>query len=270
MRFRSMVSSAVFLLTTAHLAAASPQATIEDVFCPTEGKRNILYIVPEGASVTKGQLVCLLGAGGSRASIEHQHITTKQAEAAYAQSRLSREVAEVAAREYEEGTFNQELEMVNADIALAQVELQRASDRLEWKTRLLPLRPVSPAQELSDRLAMNKARFTLEQTNTSKKVFLEFTKPKRIKELRTEVEKARAEERSMKATYEREKTKYELEKAKHEGLRREASKVQVLAPIDGSVRLARPTRLVEEGAEISEGQLILRVVPDSKGAPAKP
>jgi HlyD family secretion protein len=262
MRFRSMVSSAVFLLTTAHFVAASPQATIEDVFCPTEGKRNILYIVPEGASVTKGQLVCLLSAGGSRTNIEYQKIGIRKAEASYAEASLTREVAEVELRHYEEG-FKLQLDDIDRDTAQAETELQRARDRLEQTTRLLPTYPAPPRHNQSVWLAVNKAKFTLEQLATSKKILIEFTRPKRIKELRGEIEKARVEEQSTKATYER-------EKAKEDGLRSQSRNVQILAPIDGTVRLARPARLVEEGAEVCEGQLILRIVPDSKAMPARP
>ena len=38
----------------------------------------------------------------------------------------------------------------------------------------------------------------------------------------------------------------------------------VLAPIDGTVRLARPARLVEVGAEVCKDQLLLRVMPSGK------
>jgi HlyD family secretion protein len=265
MRLRSIALPCLLVLATIRVVTAAPQATgpIEDVFSPTVGDSRVLYIVPEGSKVTKGQLICLLDQGGSRSSIEHQQTTIRQAETAYQQAKLSREVAEVAVHEYEEGTYKQQLETVNGDIALAQADLQRTRDRLEWAQRMREKQYISPAQELSDRLAMNKAKYTLEQTNTSKKVLLEFTKEKTIKQLRAEVEKARAEELSRQATY-------ELAKTKGNGLRRQVKNVQILAPIDGSVRLARPTRLVEEGAAVCEGQLLLRIVPDLKGTPTTP
>jgi HlyD family secretion protein len=265
MRLRSIALPALIFLATLRLAESAPQAPgpIEDVFCPNTGNSVILYIVPEGARVTKGQLLCLLDQGAPRASIEHQQISTRQAEAAYAQARLSREVAEIAVREYEEGTFKQNLETVNGDIALAEVEFQRASDRLDWAKKMAERKYVSPGQVTSDELTLQKARFAVEQHRTQKKVLVEYTRSKTLKELRAEVEKARSEELSRKA-------KHELEKAKEEKLRRQLKNVQILSPIDGSVQLARPTRLVEEGAEVSEGQLLLRITPDSKGTHAKP
>jgi HlyD family secretion protein len=265
MRLRSIALPGLFFLATIHFAGAAPQApgTIEDVFCPSKGESVILYIVPEGAHVTKGQLLSLLDPRGSRASVEHQQISTRQAEAAYSQSRLTREVAEIAVLEYEEGTYKQQLATIDGDIALAEADLQRSRDRLEWAKKMAEKKYVSQGQVTSDEQTLQKARFAVEQHKTHKKVLVEYTRSKTLKELRAEVEKARSEELSRKATH-------ELEKAKEEGLRRQVRNVQILSPMNGSVQHARPTRLVEEGAEVCEGQLILRIVPDAKATPAKP
>ena len=57
------------------------------------------------------------------------------AEAAYQQSKLTREVAEIAVTEYVEGVYKQEKETIQGEIALAKSELKRAEDRLEWDPR---------------------------------------------------------------------------------------------------------------------------------------
>jgi HlyD family secretion protein len=252
------------LLGTIRLVAAAPQDSgpIENVFCPMEGKNIVLYIVPEGGRVAKGQLVCSLGPAGSRARLVPQQISTRKAEASYQEGKLAREAAEVAVREYEERTFKRQLKEADADIALAEAELQSARDRVERWTKVLHCTLGSESQQLSDRLAVNKAKSTLQESAYRKKMLLEFTKRKSILQLRAEVEQARVQELSRLAAYER-------EKRREEQLRGRSGKVQVLAPIDGSVRYARPTSLVEEGAEVCEGQLLLRIVPDSKVTPAK-
>jgi HlyD family secretion protein len=264
MRLRSIVLPGLLVLATIRVVAAAPQATgpIEDVFSPAGGNNRVLYIVPEGGRVTKGQLVCLLDQGATRSSPEHQETSVRQAETAYQQAKLSREVAEIAIREYEEGTFKQQLETVDGDIALAEAELQRTRDRLEWAKKMADKKYISPGQVTNEELTLQKARFAVEQHKTHKKVLVEYTRLKTLKELRAEVEKARADELSHKATY-------ELEKSKDGGLRRQVKNIQILSPIDGSVRLARPTRLVEEGVEVCEGQLLLRIVPEPTSTPTR-
>ena len=61
---------------------------------------------------------------------------------------------------------------------------------------------VSKATKVSEELTLKKARFALEQAQSKKKVLVEYTKDKTIKELESEVEKARSDELAKKATWE--------------------------------------------------------------------
>jgi HlyD family secretion protein len=229
----------------------------KDVHNLVEGTTTIIFIEPEGKEVKKGDKVVELDAATLRDNLKNQQITTKQAEAAYAQSMLTREVAEVAVREYREGTYKQQLETVNGDIALAEAEVSRAQDRLIWTTQMVDKKYISPAQKQSETLALNKAKFTLEQTQTSKKVLQDFTYEKTLKELGAEVEKARSDELAKKATY-------ELEKDKEEKLNKQIRNCILIAPGDGLVVYANePGRMggnqqiqIEEGASVRERQKI--------------
>jgi hypothetical protein len=55
---------------------------------------------------------------------------------------------------------------------------------------------VSEAQEIAEDLKHNKAKDSLEHTKVRRDVLVGYTREKRLKELRSEVEKARAEELS--------------------------------------------------------------------------
>ena len=59
---------------------------------------------------------------------------------------------------------------------------------------------VSKSQNIADKLNLDKAKFTFEQVNTKRDVLVKYTKEKTIKELRADVEKARADELTRKAT----------------------------------------------------------------------
>ena len=67
---------------------------------------------------------------------------------------------------------------------------------------------VSQAQKVSEELTLKKAQFALEQAQSKREVLLnQYTKGKTIKELRSEVEKARSDELAKEAAWELEKAK---------------------------------------------------------------
>ena len=159
--------------------------------------------------------------------------------------------------EYEEGIFKQDLATVMGEIKLAESDVSRADDRVEWSQRMYKKGYVSLATRNSELLALQKARFALEQAQTKKKVLEDFTRGKTVKELKSEVEKARSDELAKKATW-------TLEVTKEKKLERQIAACKLTAPSDGLVVYANdPTRSfmsgtpqVEEGAEVRERQKI--------------
>ena len=67
------------------------------------GETTILSILPANVKVKKGQLVCELDPARIKDRLANQKITTRAAEAAYQNARLTLEVAEIAVKEYTEG-----------------------------------------------------------------------------------------------------------------------------------------------------------------------
>jgi HlyD family secretion protein len=112
---------------------------------------------------------------------------------------------------------------------------------------------VSKSQLTSEKLALEKALFALEQAKTKENVLVKYTKDKTLKQLKAEVEKERATELSRQATLER-------EKAIQERLESQLKKYKVVSPIDG--RIDYP-RLVEANTVFREGETLFRVVPDA-------
>jgi HlyD family secretion protein len=229
----------------------------QDAFCNVEGGTSIIMIKAEGTRVTKGELVCELDSAALRDSLTNQNITTKSAEANYKNAVLTREVAEIAVTEYVEGIFKQDMATVEGEIKLAESELSRALDRVDWAQRMSKKGYISMAQKVSEDLALKKAMFTLEQAQGKKKVLVDFTKEKTIKELKSEVEKSHSDELAKKATH-------ELEVGKEKKLERQIAACKILAPSDGLVVYANdPSRAfmsntpqVEEGAQVRERQKI--------------
>ena len=237
----------------------------QDVYCKVEGTgTTIISIVPEGKSVKKGELVCELDSAALKDQLTNQVITTKGAEAAYQNAKLTREVAEIGVIEYLEGIYKQDHATAEGEIKLAEADLKRAEDRLDWSDKMVEKGYVSIGQNISDKLTLQRAKFTIEQAQTKLNVLEKYTKDKTTKELKSEVEKARSDELAKQATW-------ELEKSKEEKLIRQIANCKILAPDDGLVVYAndpgrggmgQTTPQIEEGATIRERQKIFSL-PDT-------
>lgn len=229
----------------------------EDVYCQVEGQTTIIEIVPEGTRVKKGQLVCTLDSASLRDQLTNQKIATQGAEASYANAKLTREVAQIAVQEYKEGIFKQDLATVEGEIKLAESDLARAEDRVEWANRMYEKGYVSKAQKVSEELSLQRAKFSLEQAQSKKDVLVKYTKAKTIKELESEVEKAHSDELAKQQTW-------DLERSKEEKLEKQIVNCKLYAPNDGLVVYANdPNRSfgnnqpqIEEGATVRERQKI--------------
>ena len=165
-----------------------------DVYCNVEGGTTIIKIVAEGVKVKKGDIVCELDSAALSDQLVNQRITTKSAEANFKNALLTREVAEIAVKEYVEGVYVQEKQSVDGEIALAKSDLVRSQDRQEWAERMFKKGYVSKATKISEDLNLEKAKFSLEQAQSKRDVLVKYTREKTIKELRTAVEKARVDE----------------------------------------------------------------------------
>jgi HlyD family secretion protein len=236
-----------------------------DGYCQVEGQTTIISILPEGQRVKKGDKVCELDSAALKDQLTNQKITTKGAEAAYQNAKLTREVAEIAVVEYVEGIYKQDLENVLGEMALAESEKRRGEDRLEWTKRMLEKGYLSKGQALSEELALKRSNFVVEQAQTKHSVLEKYTRKKTVKELEAEVEKARSDELAKQSTY-------ELEKSKEAKLERQIANCIILAPGDGLIVYANNPNAfggstqpqIEEGATVRERQKIFSLPDISK------
>jgi RND family efflux transporter MFP subunit len=232
----------------------------QDVYCNVEGGTTIISIVPEGQRIKKGDILCQLDSAALKDQLVNQRITTKSAEANFLNARLTREVAEIAVREYKEGVFVQDKQTVDGEIKLAESDRVRAEDRLDWADRMFKKGYVSKATLVSEQLNFEKAKYTLEQAQSKKNVLLKYTYEKTVKELESDVKKAHSDELAKQATH-------ELEKSKEDKLEKQIANCTLVAPIDGLVVYANdPNRMfgsnqsqIEEGATVRERQKVISI-----------
>jgi hypothetical protein len=213
------------------------------------------------------------GARG-RDRLTNQQIATHSALANYKNATLAREVAEIAVVEYEEGIFKQEDATLAGELKLAESEVARAQDALEFtKRRLAKIKEVSKvtAAEVAVEYSYEdnvlnaerrepKARLAMEQAQLKVKFLREFTKPRRIKQLQAEVERLRADELAKKAIWETEKAKERRLEAQIASSDRNVSAMQGVEPLkrafgidekirDEMAKIAKSTTVDQAGAK---------------------
>jgi hypothetical protein len=129
---------------------------------------------------------------------------------AYQRSTLARERAELAVKDYTDGTYRQELAAVVSELNQAQDQLIRVTTTLdpaqEWAEYIKSkgyLLLVNGAQ--SRTLALTKAMFAVEQARSKKLVLTEYTRGKTLADLNNRVAKARLDESARKAEFDKAK-----------------------------------------------------------------
>jgi hypothetical protein len=169
--------------------------------------------------------------------LAHAREETRRAEAEFKKRRLEREVAEIAIKEYELGISVQERQTLEGEVKLAESEVFRREDQLDSSNRGFEQGNLSKAQLVSDQLNFEKAKYTLEQARSKLKVLDEYTKPKRLFELKREVEKARAEELSKQAAWELAKRKEDALAARSRQLGSPLTEAHIAALLDDAASL---------------------------------
>jgi RND family efflux transporter MFP subunit len=250
-----------------------------DVYCNVEKGSVILKLTPEGQRVKKGEVVAELYSSALKDQLINQRITTKTAEANFVNAKLTREVAEIAVREYrdilqqEEGDLKRAIDGGRAAIRKTEERRERvraAGRRVEDMLRAAggsrnPAE-VSAEVDIQDRieeaeLSLDRERRSLAQAEGKWEILHKYTAPKTIKALEGEVDKAHSNELARQATW-------ELEKSREQKLERQIANCNLYAPIDGCVVYANdPSRLatraqyrIEEGATVRERQKIVSIV----------
>ena len=250
-----------------------------DVLNQVEGNRVIIMIKPDGSVVKKDDVVAELDASSLRDRLVNQKIGEQQAEAAYKQAKLVREVAEYAIKEYLEGVFPQDLETYHNKVAAARTDIDQAKARLE-RTKLARKRfdeadqrragPETPADVVADLLLADRldevgrdiarAKAELEEATGRQKTLEMYTRQKLTKQLQVDVEKAKSMELDKLSVWSLEQTNsHKLEKQIQAcTLRAPASGLLVYANFPRGIRGGGQVQ-IEEGATVRERQKLFSI-----------
>ena len=191
----------------------------------------VTIAMPDGSRAEHGDVVCEFDPAELRDRLASQELVVSGAQAEVHGTRIAREVAVLALREYKEGAFRQQLATTEGQIKLTESKLSSAEDHVDWSRRMFTKGYVSLAERVSGELALKHARFALEEAQSQKKVLVDYSKEKTIKALTGAIELARARELAAQAALERARS---LQKK----LVEQIGRCKVKAPSTGRVRYA--------------------------------
>ena len=228
-----------------------------DVTCDVVGGATIIWLVDDGARVTKGMEIVKLDA---YVLIEHataQKIAFEKARALMIQADKDYAAAKIAVEEYQQGLFKKDLRTAESNVTAATERLQATQNTLAYGERMYRKGYITPQQLDAQKSSVARAELDLGTANIALDVLTKYTKPK----MTTELESIRD---AAEARLESERAALELERLKLERLESELLKCTIKAPQDGLVIYAnsrsrdRETE-IKEGLAVKERQVILQL-----------
>jgi HlyD family secretion protein len=222
-----------------------------------EGASTIISLVPDGAAVKRGDMLCELDSSEYQELARRQQIIVEEARAAHSQASLALEVAKLTLRSYREGEKGQVVREYKGEIALARSDLARQADRVAWSRRMLGKGYASAAQVASDKQQELRLVEKLREMELTLENFERYTSPREARSLEADVLGA-------KATLDYQSSRLEQERRRLAHYQSMVERCTIRAPHDGYVVYAnRPRREPEVylGAPVRE-RMRLFYLPD--------
>lgn len=263
--------------------------------CEVEGSTTLIFLIPEGTRVQKGDLLVELDASGLQDDLIQQQISVDNAEADFIGARESLAVAKNQAesdiseaelnyqfaqedvKQYVEGTHPQEVKEKESDITLAREELESAAEDLKWSERLYKEKYISQSELETDRLTHHRAQLDWELAVASLELLQEYTSKRSLAELESDVDQkkmalervklqANADIVQAEADLKAKQTELRQQRSKLEKIERQLANTKIVAPRDGLVVYAtsvqgggrhRHTEPLQEGQAVRERQELI-------------
>jgi len=173
-----------------------------------EGRNTILWVVEDGVSVKTGDLLVEFDAaalvekrndqeitantahGNLIIAEERLEVTKGECEGNLLEREVTLDLAKMALEKYEKGDFPEEKRQREADIALADEELQRAAEKLDWSRKLAKEGFLTRTELQADELALRRKEIDLEMAKTKMNVLTNYTVHQQRATLQSDVRKA--------------------------------------------------------------------------------
>jgi HlyD family secretion protein len=228
-------------------------ATSSGATTQTAGASTMIWVIPEGTEVDEGEVIARLDASTYEEMLRQQTIVVEQAKASYLQAELDVEIAQIALREYLEGTVEETRQSMEANLRLARSNVTQSGQRLEWTMKMNKKGYASLATVETDKQTFMTNELALQQQEMSYDLFKRFTLPKNQMSLQADITTA-------KTTLDSETVKRNKQVERFELLKRQVNRCTIRAPHDGVVYYyvdPNPRRgPMQEDNQITEGMSV--------------
>ncbi|MFH0793893.1 MAG: efflux RND transporter periplasmic adaptor subunit, partial [bacterium] len=229
-----------------------------------EGQNTIIYLMPEGKEVKKGDLLVELDASRLQSDMLDQQIrvqnadasfinareglavTKNQADADVAKAQLEYQFAQDDLKKYNEGEYPNEIKSAVSKITLAKEQLEQASETLDWSKKLNEEKYISQTELEKDRLSFSRSTLDHELAEANLQLLQEYTHERKLAELKSNVDqtsmtlertwrKASADVVQAEANLRAKESELEQQKNRNTKLQQQLEKTKIYASIDGMV-----------------------------------
>ena len=232
------------------------------------GSTRIVSILPEGTHVTKGQVVCELDASAFEDELQAQLVRWLKAKSWVDQAKSILEVSEISLREYRDGIYPQDLQLIRQYIQTCKIEKERSERNANWSRDMFKKGFRTAAQLKADELNDQEKSIALEEAEGMLERLVKFTGPKNIKSLEAKIKAVESDKKNQEASF-------QLETQRRDRLQRNIDRCTLRAPDDGIVVYMNETNdwgrvdvQIDEGVAVREGQRIFQL-PDPRSMRVK-
>ena len=194
-------------ITVAESGTLSSQQELK-IKSQVDGRKTILFLIEEGTRVEKGMILVELDRAALVDALKEANIRVDNAEAAFIREReqlaitQNKSLSEVEQSKqtvkflkmdlenYKLGQYPQDLQVAKNTIILAEEELKRAEDKLDWSEKLAEEGFVTRSELEGDRLEVKRKRLNLELAQSKLKLLEAFTYKRQIEKLESELYQA--------------------------------------------------------------------------------
>jgi HlyD family secretion protein len=229
-----------------------------------EGATAITYIVDEGSTVKKDDLIIQLDSSNlfdrkvdqeiqvqkAKASeivaTENYEVTKNQSQSDIESAKLAYDFAQLDLKKYLEGEYPDSLKAADSNITMAEQEVAQTKDTLEWSKKLFEKGYLSQTELSNDTLSYARKQAALAFKKEAKELLVNYTYKRQLAKLQGDVvqtesaldraiRKAKANIAQAEARKAAMQAEFLRQSAKFEKYRNQLEKTKIYAPADGTV-----------------------------------
>lgn len=258
-----------------------------------EGRATILYLIPEGTRVQKGQVLVELDTADLEERRVELDIVVQNAEAAFISATEDLEIVQNQAKsdvelaelnltfakedleKYKEGEYPNKLNTAIGSVTLAEEELERARDKYEWSKKLYEENYLSETELRSDELSWKRTELNLKTAKGNLDLLERYTYKRDLAKLESDVRqnsmalertrrKANSNVVQAQVNLRAKELVFNRNKEQQDKIVKQIEKARIIAPMDGLVIYATSAQRrrgneepLDEGQDVRERQELI-------------